>query len=157
MAPSGDGALVNVFDGNGKSVADAISRIDGTKSSFAENLTNVISPSECFTVHQRHLRGRRRDARRRCRCYCRHRYCHTTMMQSVKHSVQEQLRKSNPSPPPPRKNHDCDVITRTLALFTISINFQKTRRHVTQHIFVVLIQLNEMMRHSSHGSRFRKC
>lgn len=109
MTPRGDGTLVDVFDGDWESVANAISSVDGAESSFTENVTDVIRPSECLAVHQRHLRGRRRDARgRRCRCHCRHRYCHTTMTQSVKHP---ERRKIYPKKKPCRvivspQNHD---------------------------------------------------
>lgn len=51
VTPRGDGALVNVFDGDGKSVTNAISRVDGTESSFTQNVTDVIRPSECLAVH----------------------------------------------------------------------------------------------------------
>lgn len=107
MTPRGDGTLVDVFDGDWESVADAISSVDGAESSFTENVTDVIRPSECLAVHQRHLRGRRRDARGRCRCHCRHRYCHTTMTQSVKHPERRKIYPKKPcrviiSP----KNHD---------------------------------------------------
>lgn len=78
MTPCGDGALVDVFDGNGKSVADAIARVHRTESAFAEDVTDVVGPTERLAVRQRHLmRGRRRDGGgRRCRCPSRHRYCH---------------------------------------------------------------------------------
>ena len=44
MTPSCDGTLVDVFDGHGKSVADAITRVDGPESAFTENVTDDVSP-----------------------------------------------------------------------------------------------------------------
>ena len=58
LAPSGDRTFRNVLNGHGEAVADASSRVDGTETAFAQDVTNSVAASKGFSVAQEWLRRR---------------------------------------------------------------------------------------------------
>ena len=52
VTPGGNGTLVNVFDGNWETVADADARVDGAETAFAQHIANTVRPVEGFRINQ---------------------------------------------------------------------------------------------------------
>jgi len=52
VTPGGNGTLVNVFDGNWETVADADARVDGAETAFAQHIANAVRPVEGFRINQ---------------------------------------------------------------------------------------------------------
>ena len=53
MTPRGDGILVDVFDGDRKSVDDAESGVYGSESALTQHVTHPVRLRERFAVYQR--------------------------------------------------------------------------------------------------------